>query len=95
VKDALAEVDAALADTREDAGDEVAELVAEQDLYQAELEVALDDLSSQAGEFRAQGPEVQEAFGVQSSLNQSSQNSSRAVTAWSGKSENTPSMPSS
>ena len=31
----------------------------------------------------------------QSSLNQSSQNSSRAVTAVSGKSENTPSMPSS
>ena len=39
------------------AGDEF-----EQDLYQAELEVALDDLAGQASEFRAQGPEVQEAF---------------------------------
>ena len=39
------------------AGDEF-----EQDLYQAELEVALDDLAGQASEFRAQGPEVREAF---------------------------------
>ena len=39
------------------AGDEF-----EQDLYQAELEIALDDLASQASEFRAQGPEAQEAF---------------------------------
>jgi hypothetical protein len=34
----------------------------EADLYEAELEIALDDLSSQASDFRAQGPEVQEAF---------------------------------
>jgi hypothetical protein len=34
----------------------------EQDLYQAELEVALDDLTSQAEDFRAQGPEVHEAY---------------------------------
>ena len=85
VEAALIEIDGALADTREDAGDEVAEQVAEQedalaraadgfvgsvtagdefeqDLYQAELEIALDDLTSQASEFQAQGPEVQEAF---------------------------------
>lgn len=82
---ALAELDAAVTDTRENAGDEVAEQVAEQedalaraadgfvganstddaweaDLYEAELEIALDDLNSQASDFRAQGPEVQEAF---------------------------------
>jgi hypothetical protein len=43
----------------------------EQDLYQAELDVALDDLSSQADDFRTQGPEVQQAFwdGVQTGLN--------------------------
>jgi ABC-type sugar transport system substrate-binding protein len=34
----------------------------EADLYEAELEVALDDLSSQASDFRAQGPEVHQAF---------------------------------
>jgi ABC-type sugar transport system substrate-binding protein len=34
----------------------------EADLYEAELEVALDDLSTQASDFRAQGPEVQQAF---------------------------------
>jgi hypothetical protein len=85
VEAALAEIDAAAADTREHAGDEVAEQVAdqedalaraadgfvgtvtagdefEQDLYQAELEVALDDLTSQASDFRAQGPEVNEAY---------------------------------
>lgn len=39
------------------AGDEF-----EQDLYQAELEVALDDLTSQASDFRAQGPEVHQAY---------------------------------
>ena len=80
-------------DTREHAGDEVAEQVDEQadalnraadgfvganttddafeaDLYQAELDVALDDLSSQASDFRAQGPEVHQAFweGVDESL---------------------------
>lgn len=82
---ALAEVDQAVTDTREHAGDEVAEQVAEQedalvraadgyvgavtsddafesDLYEAELDVALDDLTSQASDFRAQGPEVHQAF---------------------------------
>jgi hypothetical protein len=39
------------------AGDEF-----EQEVYQAELEVALDDLTSQAADFRAQGPEVHEAY---------------------------------
>jgi hypothetical protein len=34
----------------------------EADLYQAELEVALDDLNRQAADFRDQGPEVRQAF---------------------------------
>ena len=34
----------------------------ESDVYEAELDVALDDLSSQASDFRAQGPEVHQAF---------------------------------
>jgi hypothetical protein len=34
----------------------------EADLYQAELDVALDDLTSQASDFRGDGPEVQQAF---------------------------------
>jgi hypothetical protein len=34
----------------------------EADLYQAELDVALDDLSGNASDFRAQGPEVRDAF---------------------------------
>lgn len=90
---ALVEVDQAVTDTREHAGDEVASQVDEQghalnraadgfvganttddafeaELYQAELDVALDDLSSQASDFRAQGPEVHQAFweGVDDSL---------------------------
>jgi hypothetical protein len=32
------------------------------ELYQAELDVALDDLSDNASDFRAQGPEVHHAF---------------------------------
>jgi hypothetical protein len=32
------------------------------DLYQAELDVALDDLTGNASDFRAQGPEVHQAF---------------------------------
>jgi hypothetical protein len=32
------------------------------ELYQAELDVALDDLSDNASDFRAQGPEVHSAF---------------------------------
>ena len=43
----------------------------EQDLYQAELDVAVDDLTSQADDFREQGPEVQQAFwdGYQDGVN--------------------------
>jgi hypothetical protein len=42
----------------------------DQDLYQAELDVAVDDLTSQASDFRSTGPEVQQAFwdGVQEGL---------------------------
>ena len=82
---ALAELDAAVTDTRAHAGDEVADQVADQQdalaraaegfvgyystdsdwdqaLYEAELEIALDDLYYQAEDFREQGPEVNEAF---------------------------------
>jgi hypothetical protein len=82
---ALAELDAAVSDSREHAGDEVADHVAEQQdalaraaegfvgyyttdsdwdaaLYEAELEIAVDDLTREAGDFREQGPEVHEAF---------------------------------
>jgi hypothetical protein len=85
VEAALAEIDAAAADARDHAGDEVAAQVADQqdalahaangfvgayttgdafeaELYQAELNVAIDDLTSQASDFRAQGPEVHEAY---------------------------------
>jgi gas vesicle protein len=34
----------------------------EADLYQSELDYALDDLSSQAGDFRTHGPQVVQAF---------------------------------
>ena len=34
----------------------------EQDLYEAELDVAVDDLTGQAEDFRTTGPEVQQAF---------------------------------
>ena len=42
----------------------------EAELYQAELDVALDDLTNQASDFRAEGPEVHQAFweGVQEGL---------------------------
>jgi hypothetical protein len=41
------------------------------ELYQAELDVALDDLTDNAGDFRGQGPEVHQAFwdGVQDGVN--------------------------
>ena len=78
-------MDQAVADTRDHAGAEVSEQVAEQEdalaraadgyvgavtsddafsseVYEAELDVALDDLTSQAGDFRTQGPEVHQAF---------------------------------
>jgi hypothetical protein len=43
----------------------------EADLYEAELDTAVDDLTTQADDFRAQGPEVQQAFweGYQDSMN--------------------------
>jgi hypothetical protein len=44
------------------AGSVTADTEFDQDLYQAELELALDDLTSQASDFRAQGPEVNEAY---------------------------------
>ena len=82
---ALTEVHNAAVDTRDHAGDAVADQVSRQadaldraangfvgsnttddafeyDLYQAELDVALDDLASNADEFRSTGPEVQQAF---------------------------------
>jgi hypothetical protein len=42
----------------------------EAELYQAELDYAVDDLSDQASDFRAAGPEVNEAFwaGVEAGL---------------------------
>jgi hypothetical protein len=81
----LSDMRTAAADTREHAGDRVAQQVDDQadalyraadgyvgsqtgdsefdrDLYQAELEVAKDDLVSQADDFRTAGPEVQRAF---------------------------------
>jgi hypothetical protein len=91
---ALAEVDDAVTDTRDHAGDEVASQVADQqdafaravdgavgaattddafeaELYQAELDYAVEDLTSQASDFRAQGPEVQQAYweGFEDGLN--------------------------
>jgi hypothetical protein len=43
----------------------------EADLYQAELDTALDDLTDNASDFRAQGPEVHQAFwdGFESGVN--------------------------
>jgi type VI protein secretion system component VasK len=43
----------------------------DQELYEAELDYALDDLSSQADDFRTNAPEVEQAFweGVDSGLN--------------------------
>jgi hypothetical protein len=82
---ALTDVHDAAADTRDHAGDAVADHVAQQedalsraaegfvgvhtsddafsvDVYQAELNQAIDDLDSQASDFRSTGPEVQQAF---------------------------------
>ena len=85
VDDALVDLDTAVSDTAEHAGDNVSDQVSdqadaldravdgfvgehgtddgfEQDLYEAELDVAVDDLTSQAEDFRTEGPEVQQAF---------------------------------
>jgi hypothetical protein len=91
---ALTEIHAVAVDTRDHAGDAVAEQVADQedalaraadgfvgshttddafeaDVYQAELDIAVDDLTSQAEDFRNEGPEVQQAFweGYEDGLN--------------------------
>jgi hypothetical protein len=91
---ALTEMDAAVADTREHAGDAVANQASDQndalsraadgfvgvhtsddafsvDLYQAELNDAVDDLGNNAEDFRTTGPEVQQSFwdGYQDGLN--------------------------
>ena len=85
VDDALIDLHAAAADTREHAGDAVASQVDAQrdaldravdgfagsltaddgfsaDVYQAELETAVDDVAAQAEDFRTQGSDVQQAF---------------------------------
>jgi hypothetical protein len=85
VDTALGDLQTAAADTRDHAGDAVADQAADQedalsraaegfvgthtstdafevDLYQAELNTAVDDLASQADDFRTTGPEVQQAF---------------------------------
>jgi hypothetical protein len=85
VDDALVELDTAVGDTAEHAGDNVSDQVSdqadaldravdgfvgehstgdgfEQDLYEAELDVAVDDLTRQAKDFRTEGPDVQQAF---------------------------------
>jgi hypothetical protein len=92
---AISDIDSAVADTREHAGDELASQVDDQadalsraadgfvgsvttdsawdqELYEAELDVALDDLTTGASDFRAQGPEVHQAFwqGVEDGLPQ-------------------------
>jgi hypothetical protein len=43
----------------------------DRDIYQTELDVALDDLSAQTSDFRAEGPEVRQAFwdGYQTGFN--------------------------
>jgi hypothetical protein len=94
VDDALAELRVAATDTREHAGDAVADQVDKQydalsraadgvvgsvtaeddwdyDVYQWELDEAVDDLTSNADDFRTTGPEVQQAFwdGYQDALN--------------------------
>jgi hypothetical protein len=82
---ALADIHTAVGDTRDHAGDAVANQVADQedalssavdgfvgthtsgdafevDLYQSDLNAAIDDLTSQADDFRNQGSDVQQAY---------------------------------
>jgi hypothetical protein len=93
VDSALSDIDVALTETRDHAGDRVAEQASDQagaldravdgfvgsttsddefeaDLYQAELDGAVDDLYDNASDFRGEGPEVQQAFweGYQSAI---------------------------
>jgi hypothetical protein len=90
---ALQDVDAAVADAADHAGDAVSRQVNDQadalaraadgvagthtsddafsvDVYQAELNEAIDDLASQADDFRNEGPEVRQAYwdGVQAGM---------------------------
>jgi hypothetical protein len=94
VNAALDDMSAAVSQTRDNAGDAVANQVADQqdalsraadgfvgsrtsddafsvDIYQSELNGAVDDLASNADDFRTTGPEVQQAFwdGYQDALN--------------------------
>ena len=94
VEAALADIDAAVADTVDHAGDAVSTQVDRQagalyraaegyvgsvsssgdfesEVYQAELEVAVDDLSRNAEDFQAQGSEVEAAYadGFEDGLN--------------------------
>jgi hypothetical protein len=85
VDDALGDLKVAVTDTRDHAGDAVADQVDKQydalyraadgavgslttdsdwdyEAYQWELDVATDDLASNAEDFRSTGPEVQQAF---------------------------------
>jgi hypothetical protein len=85
VDSALSDIDVALTETRDHAGDRVADQASDQadaldraadgfvgsrttddefeaDLYQAELNGAVDDLYANASDFRGEGPEVQQAF---------------------------------
>jgi hypothetical protein len=85
VESALADIDQAVTDSREHAGDHVADQVAAQedalsraadgfvgvhtsddafsvDVYQAELNDAVDDVTNNAADFRAEGPELQQAY---------------------------------
>ena len=82
---ALGDINAAVIDTRDHAGDAVANQAADQEdalvravdgavgaattgdsfeaeLYQAELDIAVDDLNRQADDFRTNAPEVEQAF---------------------------------
>jgi hypothetical protein len=91
---ALDELDSAVQDSGDHAGDPLGEQVTDQEdalsraadgfvgsltaesdfdaeLYEAELDYAVDDLSSEASDFRTNAPEVEQAFwaGVDSGLN--------------------------
>jgi hypothetical protein len=91
---ALTDIQSALSDTADHAGDRVVDQINDQadalnraadgfvgthtsedawdvDLYQAELNTAVDDLANNADKFANQGPEVQQAFwdGYQDGLN--------------------------
>jgi hypothetical protein len=85
VDSALSDIDVALTETRDHAGDRVADQASDQadaldravdgfagsrttddafeaDLYEAQLNGAVDDLYDNASDFRGEGPDVQQAF---------------------------------